>query len=149
MKTASLRILLVGLLISTCALAGPGADARGRVGKRPKQVALGQEFKLRQGQEVAIKGHDLRVKFDALVEDSRCPTGVNCVWAGDAKILVGARQAKSEAVQLELHTNGQFAQVGMYQQYTVKLVALDPHPKADVEVGQKDYVATLLITRES
>ena len=69
------------------------------------------------------------------------------MWAGDAKIQIGARRASSEASSLELHTNQQFAQAGMYQQYVITLVALDPHPKANVETKPGDYVATLLITK--
>ena len=143
MKKVSIRILLVGLVLSMCVF----ADARTK--RSRNAVVLGTEFKVRQGQQVMVKGENLSVSFDAVLEDSRCPTGVNCVWAGDAKIAIGARPAKGEAATLELHTNGQFAQVGMYQQYTVKLVALDPHPKADVETAQKDYVATLLVTKGS
>ena len=146
MTAMSIKTLFIGVLCSMCALAGP-ADA-GLHRKAPRGGAvLGREFKVRYGQQVMVKGENLRVSFDAMLEDSRCPTGVTCVWAGDAKVRIGARQTKGEAVDLELHTNSQFAQTGTYQQYTIKLVALDPYPKADVEKAQKDYVATLLITK--
>jgi hypothetical protein len=156
MTVVSRRILLVGLLLSACVVAGPGSvgragsiDDRLHVEEHTGEAVLDQEFKLEYGQEVAVKGQELSVKFDAVLEDSRCPTGVNCVWEGDAKILIGAREATSEALKLELHTNGRFNQAGAYRQYVIRLVALDPHPKADVENEQKDYVATLLITRQS
>jgi hypothetical protein len=30
----------------------------------------------------------LSVRFVELVEDSRCPTDTNCIWAGNAKIKI-------------------------------------------------------------
>ena len=36
------------------------------------------------GETVTIKGYE--IKFDAVVEDSRCPTNVECIWAGRAKV---------------------------------------------------------------
>lgn len=150
-----LRSLLVGALALTYLLADPGpagcagsTDRRLHTGERAGEAVLDREFKLEYGQELTVKGEGLSVKFDALVNESRCPTGVNCVWEGDAQILIGARHAKGEPLKLELHTNQRFAQSGRYQQYVIKLVALDPYPKADVDTARKDYVATLLITKE-
>ena len=31
---------------------------------------------------------DIQIKFKEVLEDSRCPTGVQCMWQGRAKILV-------------------------------------------------------------
>ena len=39
-------------------------------------VAPGQEFQLKIGEQSAISGEDLAVKFLSVNEDSRCPTGV-------------------------------------------------------------------------
>jgi hypothetical protein len=142
------------LVLSTCIFAAPGAvghagstDGRRQTRKHRSAAMLDHEFKIKYGQELTIKGEGLKVKFDSLAEDSRCPTGVNCVWEGDAKILVGVSQGSPEATSLELHTNGKFAKSGKYQQYVITLVALDPYPKADVKKGQREYVATLLITK--
>jgi hypothetical protein len=45
-----------------------------------------------------------------------------------------------------LHTNG--TQAEKYQQYVIRLVALDPYPRTEVERKLSDYVATLLIKKE-
>lgn len=42
---------------------------------------------LRPGEALEFDGKAIR--FKEIISDSRCPTGVTCVWAGEAKVLVG------------------------------------------------------------
>src|ERR1043165_6118053 len=78
-------------------------------------AVLGQEFKIKYGQELTIKGQGLKVKFASVLDDSRCAVKATCVWAGDAKIVIRVRQANAKESRMELHTNG--TQAGKYQQY--------------------------------
>lgn len=155
MKTIYLRIPLAIGLSLMCVLLSFGHDGRnGAKGRRvpneeaAKKAMLDRDFKVSYGKEVTVKGSDLKVKFESVVEDSRCPKDVKCVWAGDAKILIRVRRGNREASKMELHTNGQFAQTGKYQQYVIRLVALDPYPTTGVKGKPGDYVATLLIKKE-
>ena len=50
------------------------------------EVPLAQDFELSLGQTVAIAGTAHRVTFEAVPEDSRCPTDAVCVWAGNARV---------------------------------------------------------------
>ena len=43
--------------------------------------------KLKVGKSIAIESKSIR--FINIIEDSRCPTGVSCIWAGQAKVLIG------------------------------------------------------------
>lgn len=43
--------------------------------------------KLKIGTSISLDTKSLR--FINLIEDSRCPSGVSCVWAGQAKVLIG------------------------------------------------------------
>jgi len=147
------RILSAIGLSLMCLIIGSSHDGRNSTKGRSvssdeaaKKAVLDQNFKVRYGKEMTIK--DLKVKFESVVEDSRCPKDVTCVWAGDAKILISVRRANGKEAKIELHTNGQFAQTGKYQQYVIKLVALDPYPRTSAKGKPGDYVATLLITKE-
>jgi hypothetical protein len=64
----------------------------GPVGCAPVETAVvaepGTSFTLPVGKTAAVKGTDTRLTFREVREDSRCPTDVTCVWAGDAKIAV-------------------------------------------------------------
>ena len=142
MNGISLRIALslVYVLFGIGYVGSNGATGSGAV--------LGREFKIKYGQELTVKGQDLKVTFASLLDDSRCPVNATCVWEGDAEILIGVRQAKREGSQIALHTNQKFSQAGKYQQYVIRLVALDPYPRTDLEPQPSDYIATLLITKE-
>ena len=146
MKRISLRILVAIVLPLMCVLFVIGyACSNGKTGTG---AVLAQEFKIKYGQELTVEGQDLKVKFASVLDDSRCPANVTCIWEGFAKIVIGVRRAKAEESQMELHTHDRFTRAGKYQQYVIRLVALDPYPRTDVERKLSDYVATLLITKE-
>ena len=52
----------------------------------PRTVRLDAEFTLAPGQTAQVEGGGLRVTFYGVSADSRCPTGVTCVWEGDAAL---------------------------------------------------------------
>jgi hypothetical protein len=56
-----------------------------------REVAPGSSFRLALGSTVRIRGTDLHVTFDRVVEDSRCPVNVLCVWAGEVTLELGIR----------------------------------------------------------
>jgi hypothetical protein len=111
-----------------------------------QEVALSHEFKLKAGQEVLVKEAGIRVSLDEVLEDSRCPTGVQCIWAGNGKIRVKVSKAKGEAVSVELNTSAG-PKSSTYEGYEVKLVRLDPYPKNGSTIGKDDYVATLMVCK--
>lgn len=114
-----------------------------------KEAGLNRSFKLKVGQEMLVKEAGIKVSLNSIVEDSRCPTGVNCVWAGNAKISVKLSKAKADAASatsVELNTY-QGAKSSTYEGYEVRLVSLDPYPKNGVKTGKDDYVATLMVCK--
>ena len=114
-----------------------------------KEAALNRAFKLKVGQEVFVKEAGIKVSLNSIVEDSRCPTGVNCFWAGNGKISVKLSKAKRDAASgtsVELNTY-EGAKSSTYEGYEVRLVSLDPYPKDGVKTSQDDYVATLMVCK--
>ncbi len=111
-----------------------------------KGVALNKEFDVKVGQEVTVEGENLKISFGSVGEDSRCPEGVNCIWAGNAKIAVRLQKGKSTA-SLELNT-GVDPKRSSYLGYEVGLVALRPYPKMNTTIDNKGYVATLIVSKQ-
>ena len=113
------------------------------------EVPLGQEFKLKVGQETVVKGEDLALHFQAVTEDSRCPKSVQCVQAGQAKVAVVARRKGTDSPALTLTLNPPQAQNQIvYEGYTIQLKALNPYPETpDKKIEQKDYEATLVVAK--
>jgi hypothetical protein len=109
-------------------------------------ASVNKEFKLRFGGDAAV-GDGLKVKFSALVEDSRCPKGVDCIWEGNAKIKVELSGAGKESATFELNTNVE-PKSASGAGYEISLLKLDPYPNADARPKEKDYVATLSVRRK-
>jgi hypothetical protein len=130
--------ILPFLFILTSAVAQPAVPIR--------DAALDQEFEVRAGQRVTIEGERLRVTFSRVGEDSRCPEGVNCVWAGNAKVVLKLSKAGRRASTMSLNT-GVNPKQAAYRGYEVKLVKLDPYPKQGHQIRRRDYVATLVVSR--
>ncbi len=105
-----------------------------------------QSLMVRVGQEKAARGN-LRVRFLTLVEDSRCPTGTNCVWAGTAKIKIQVRSGARNAQTFDIETNGD--DTVMFRGYRIKLTDLTPHPANNIRINRNGYVATFRITKIS
>jgi hypothetical protein len=133
MKLAILSLLLV----FTAALAQASSDV--------KQVALNQEFEIKVGEKVSVQG--LKISFETVAEDSRCPQGVECVWAGNAKVILKVSKAGRRTARINLNT-GLEPKHKLYYGYDIKLVSLNPYPKKGEKIKGSDYVATLIVTRK-
>ncbi|HEX8922318.1 MAG TPA: hypothetical protein VF766_12660 [Pyrinomonadaceae bacterium] len=112
-----------------------------------KEAALDQEFEIKVGQRVSIKSEGLLISFSSIAEDSRCPEGVQCVWAGNVKVVLKVSKARKRFTTLRLNTNLDPTH-SAYRQYDVKLVGISPNRKKDVPVKRSEYVATLMVSRK-
>jgi hypothetical protein len=115
------------------------------------EVQLDQPFVHQAGQTAYLAEAKLSLTFESVLEDSRCPTQVNCVWAGQAIIALTAQQEGSAPGEIELNTNPPLKQdVAAYGGYLIRLTALDPYPDSpDVPIPQEDYQATLVVSKQS
>ena len=105
---------------------------------------------LRQGQASALPHYpDDAVQFLDVPEESRCPVGVQCVWEGDATVILALLQAgTSDTTRIELHTSRRFAKDGTYKDLKIRLDKLDPYPQKDMKPALADYVVTLTTSRQ-
>lgn len=115
--------------------------------RRAEVIRSGQEFELKINQEATIEGEGLTVAFESVLEDGRCPEGVDCVWAGNAKIKVRLGKQKQTPGAIELNT-GVSPKSSSYFDYEIKLVRLNPRPKADKAVEPNEYRASLIVTKK-
>lgn len=99
-------------------------------------------------QEMVDRRTGLRIKFVELVEDSRCPTDTNCVWAGNAKITIRVRGTRGPAKTLTLNSTLQ-PQTASYGGYEFRLTGLTPQPRSNIRINPNGYRATIEVTRGS
>ena len=101
----------------------------------------GETLKVQVNKEKRFAKSKLSVRFLELVDDSRCPTDTNCVWAGNAQIKVRVTK-NGRSHSLTLDTNGPNHTVKA-EGYSIKLVDLTPHPRSNIRINRNGYVATL------
>ncbi|HUP24741.1 MAG TPA: hypothetical protein VNB06_17615 [Thermoanaerobaculia bacterium] len=146
MRLVFLGVALLGCLNSPSGGPPPeapvigAADAR-KTATEPRvlEAALGVPFELRLGDSARLASTRLELRFDAVVEDSRCPADVTCVWAGNAHLRLTASLSGTPTV-LDLHTHGgasypRQACVGRRGEgsddaFTMSLLSAHPEPSA-------------------
>lgn len=138
---------LIRMLVAAAAVAA-GLYTMPAAAADPVEFGLGQEFTLGGGQE-AVGDNGLRLQFTDVLEDSRCPTEVECFWSGQARIAVLVQPPESSPTTTEFNTNpapGRNRQSVDVGGYRVELTALQPHPRTlrqTIPFG--DYRATLVV----
>jgi hypothetical protein len=115
--------------------------------RKAEVIRLGQEFDLKINQEAMIEGEAMAVVFESVLEDSRCPEGVDCIWSGNAKIRLRSGKQKQTPAAVELNTHVG-SKSSSYLNYEISLVALKPRPKADKPIQPNEYRATLIVTKK-
>lgn len=111
-----------------------------------KVIVLDQELKLKIGESGKAAGEGLEVEFDSVADDSRCPRGVTCVWAGNAKVLLKVKKDAGKAADVELNTNIN-PRTSRYQDYELTLKELKPYPEANSPIKSSEYEVTLTVRK--
>ena len=133
--------LLLALVMPSCASAQAEPMAASPLPLAPEAIALD----LNHGETKRVAGTALTIAFEAVSDDSRCPEGVSCIWAGDAAVHLRIEGGTASASTAELHVNGRSERDVVHGDHRVTLVSLAPHPKADAKIEAKDYRITLRI----
>ena len=126
-------LALAGVEQTACGLRTPPVANQNASPDRNSTPGLGEEFTLSAGEEAVIKGEGLKVQFESLVEDGRCPPEVKCVWQGNAKIRIRLLKAGEGEGLIELNTAEgadprKYPATGTYLKYKVRLAWLSSRP---------------------
>ncbi|MDX3195782.1 hypothetical protein PV458_45910 [Streptomyces sp. MN03-5084-2B] len=79
---------------------GPAAPPSSTV-----STPAGHDVTLRRGQEAAVEGKDLTVRYLRVVADSRCRPGMQCIWQGEAALAFLLKEpGRGESTTAELHS---------------------------------------------
>jgi hypothetical protein len=114
----------------------------------PTAPAVNEEFTLAPGQTAAVAGTSLRVTFEAVRDDSRCPTDVTCIWEGDATVVLKVKDGGDESSrELHTHQDGERSREAPAGEHTLTLVKLDPAPSSTRPIEASAYRATLKVAR--
>jgi hypothetical protein len=106
------------------------------------QVNTATDFDLKPGQSARVSNTPLTVVFVSVSQDSRCPSDVQCVWAGDGAIKLALQSTAESSQEATLHTTLDPKFVD-YSGYRIRVVALAPYPKSGAPISADKYVVTL------
>lgn len=137
-QTMKNSLLAIVILFSTFAFGQEDSAETPKIG-----------VKIPIGKAIELKG--VSIKFLEVVEDSRCPTGVECIWAGRAivktavtsngkteeKLLIFGEVRRGEEKNSNLFSSKEFAINGLM---------LNPYPTSESAGKDKGYV--LLVCEE-
>jgi len=128
-----LIILLVPLLVSAC-----GSDTM--------KASLGIEFTLPAGKTAAISGESLSIKFNSVTGDSRCPSDVICIWAGEANCNTVFKY-KGVDYPVILTAGGSNPDSYAFENYKVYF-NLQPYPVSTQQIDSSAYRLILTVTKK-
>ena len=115
-------------------------------GTNEVKVGLDQEFALSIGQSAQIEGENLQVRFEEVIEDSRCATGATCIWEGRVSLAVEIKDNGSpyKMVLIQSGMNNQYAsETYEAYQFTFKV---NPYPELGRDIATNDYQLLLTVS---
>jgi hypothetical protein len=137
------------LLIACSLLLGCSAALNLNFTESQTMPRVGKEFSIKVGQQLKLEGANLQVKFTGVPQDSRCPSNVNCVWAGNAEVSLEWTLDKcTTPITLNTHDTSRAGDESKVAGFRIKLIKLEPYPHSEKKISPSDYTATLLVTKE-
>lgn len=130
------RWLLIGILCF-----GGGGCMSGDT----QSIDSGKATAVQLGSDFTMSGSSIEVKFAEVVEDSRCPKGTHCMWAGQARIKLTTATGKTGEIIVPGMKDEVSAKVTL-EGIQIECLSLKPYPEAGKELKASDYTASLRLS---
>jgi hypothetical protein len=103
------------------------------------------DFTITQSKNIKAKGTQLVLK--QIISDARCPEGVNCVWSGEAQVLLSVyqnRKWKDEEILTFSSKKTEENKIWLSNTLDIpvakiKSIRLVPYPKDSTKIDPKSY----------
>lgn len=105
-----------------------------------QEINKGKYIKTSLEKEVELLG--VKITPLEILEDSRCPTDVECIWAGTVRLRATLEGGLGTADQtFELH------KTITTEAEEVTLVNVSPSPKSDTEISNEEYIFEFKVSK--
>ena len=132
---------LLGLISLATIAACAGSPANDPTGAANRNVAaLPTNITLAPGAGIEVDRAGLNIRFDSIATDSRCPSDVQCVWAGEAVAVLTVSQLSGDlsARLVSLSTTPGKDTTTVYGQ-PLKLLKVTPATLSSVAIPKAAY----------
>ena len=110
---------------------------------KPQEEVIQISTELQLGQESHLD--EVAVKFLKVTSDSRCPRQVTCIWAGEAKVLLGITVG-GKYFEKEVVVSGAGAEFPLDKDFQMQVYDLRPYPETAKEIAPGDYCLSFTAT---
>lgn len=136
--------LLSGFLITACTCQKKSVHNNSSEARKTTQLVNNKTSKdtiyLKEGQNIFLENEQMNVTFKKVTEDSRCPTGINCVWEGAATLELELTGTYTRPQTLSLQTlDNEFRKLkrsGVFNSHRITVVDLKPYPSANSQSNE-------------
>jgi hypothetical protein len=91
---------------------------------------LNETFTIEEGETQQNHLYSLAIRFDSLVEDSRCPEDMVCIWEGNARAAFTLRHFdREENFLLDTYHGAGFYNDTLLLGFSIRLLSLYPDPE--------------------
>lgn len=142
------KLLYISLIIIALVIASVNFFILNKLNGIP--VKLDSQFQLKVNQLAYVQSENIKIKFLDVIQDSRCPSDVVCIRAGEVAILVNVIKNNKNFgdFMLIISPGNEDLTSEIFDGYYIKLIKVDPYPNTSKKIELSDYVATLIVTKE-
>ena len=138
-----LTLLTLLVLVAGCSFFGLDEDSSSR------SLQTGETVTLEEGQSVELTTTPATLRFVEKMADSRCPIGVDCIWEGEATLMLELTPTGGQPASLELKgfvgPEGDGEVTAATDGLQITLQRLDPYPVDGEDQSDLPIVATFLV----
>jgi hypothetical protein len=145
-SVAMLLVWAVLILATGCS----GGNRKTDPGDMPVGASLDSSFLLGFDKMAIVKSEKLSIRFTNVPEDSRCPVGVHCVWAGQVRIDLEIQKGSRTAENIQLISLEGQPELGekKFDKHLIRLIKVEPPRTTGRELELSDYKITLSVSEE-
>jgi len=99
------------------------------------------------GKSIVVE--NFKIEFIEVIQDSRCPKGVNCVWAGEVLIFVDlykdGKKVERKKITLspKIELQKRIGNLFFSEKLSLTVLNVLPHPNAKAKIQSSDYYLLL------
>ena len=100
--------------------------------------------------QTIYKNDIVKICFDSLLQDSRCPNGALCIWQGTAvvKFSFSVHNDQHDIILSPQNSPPLYPSDTSLLRYKIEFLSLKPYPQIGVQRNLSDYKAELMITKQ-